>query len=69
MTLLLYAQREYASSAYLAQQLDQNLGVLIYGDTEYGINDLLCCPFRNNYVNSAEKCFNVIMSKSRVSIE
>ena len=47
----------------------KDLGVLIYGDPAYGINELLCSPFRNAYVSSAEKRFNVIMNKTRVSIE
>ncbi|KAG6948352.1 hypothetical protein JG687_00015530, partial [Phytophthora cactorum] len=43
-------------------------GVVIYGDPAYGINDLLCSPFRNAYVSSAEKRFNIDMSTTRVTI-
>lgn len=42
----------------------------MYGDPAYGINDLLCSPFRYAYVSSAEKKrFNVVMSSTRVSVE
>lgn len=47
----------------------KDLRVLIYGDPAYGISDLLCSTFRNAYVCSAEKRFNVVMSKTHVSIE
>ncbi|POM75403.1 Hypothetical protein PHPALM_7500 [Phytophthora palmivora] len=46
-----------------------NLGVMTYGDPAYGINNMLCSPFRNAYVSSDEQRFNSTMSKSRVSIE
>ncbi|KAF4149367.1 DDE superfamily endonuclease [Phytophthora infestans] len=50
-------------------ELVKDLGVIIYGDPVYGISELLCSPSRNAYVTSAETSFNVVMSKSRVSME
>ncbi|POM61885.1 LOW QUALITY PROTEIN: hypothetical protein PHPALM_29032 [Phytophthora palmivora] len=47
----------------------RDLGVHIYGDPVYGINDVLWSPFRNAYVLSDEKRFNVVMIKALVSIE
>ncbi|OWY99960.1 hypothetical protein PHMEG_00028950, partial [Phytophthora megakarya] len=44
-------------------------GILIYGDPAYGIDDLLCSAYMDAHVRSAEKRFNEIMSKSRVSAE
>ncbi|KAF4047053.1 DDE superfamily endonuclease [Phytophthora infestans] len=44
-------------------------GIIIYGDPACGIDELLCSPFMDAHVRSAEKRFNTIMSKSRVSVE
>eukprot|EP00644_Phytophthora_capsici_P002452 jgi/Phyca11/543127/estExt2_Genewise1Plus.C_PHYCAscaffold_110191 len=62
--------RESMLLQYIAgSELLKNVGVMIYGDPAYGISEMLCSPFRSAYVSSAEKRFNVVMSKTRVSIE
>ncbi|OWZ11991.1 hypothetical protein PHMEG_00014915 [Phytophthora megakarya] len=47
----------------------QEQAVLMYGDPAYGIDAMLCSPFHDAQMGSAEKRFNELMSKNRVSIE
>lgn len=46
-----------------------HLGVIIYGDPAYGINDLLCSPFKGAQLSEEQKTFNATLSRVRVSVE
>lgn len=45
------------------------LGILIYGDPAYGVNDIVVAPFKGAFLNEAQKNFNSGMSCVRVAVE
>lgn len=55
---------------YIRQhELLSELPICIYGDPAYGIDDLMCAPFKGAHLSEEEQLFNKTMSSVRVSVE
>ncbi|KAG5892529.1 hypothetical protein JTB14_011118 [Gonioctena quinquepunctata] len=58
----------------LYNQLEENTifedgDFVIYGDQEYGIRELLLCPYPGQALNEAQQNFNLTMSRVRQAVE